>query len=330
MREIILVYLIAVVSVFAETKVRFTHYTDVDEIMIDEHPTVKSVTRQVRMVAEGVYALPFPWKIDFLKRQHVPRRILHRAVLRVWRDMQKETPVDMERVHIARKNELLELLAVCAGEKDKAMFQDIYMDRENPAELRYEAYFAHLFSASDHELPLILSVITNRVCFLPKDRGRMYKALGMAYSFSSEERRKGFAEPFRRVAWSEDDIWYYPECDNLMKAFDPDYARSLDRIKLIEHFLSQFHVGSDHPDRLLPLSKALDECTNQTVKVEAPWFVFLDAYSPFVSYEESILGEKPNPYRSAIRIAAGSVCVIGLLAGIWVWIRRKRMSAVIH
>ena len=331
----VILTIIPILPVFPDRRPVIYGITAVEDVPVDEHPTVDRLAAHFTVICRGGsegYGWGFCQTVEYLKRQRPPRRMFHRAMRCVVERCEKDwlsggasqTETDKNARRIGRA---LRVLAVCADSKDRRLFRKCYMNPVNLEYLRASAFFAHLVSVPDDDIPFVIKTVSNPALFSWEDRAWMYKEIGAAYSFAPPDRRSLYAAPFRDVAWKESHIYNFIKCDNLMKAFDPEYAKSEERIRLIDHFrTSPQQEGVNREGWLPTLDKALDECTNQTVKVEAPWFVFLDAYPPFVSYEESILGEKPNPYRTAIRIAAGSVCVIGLFAGMWVWMRRKRMG----
>ncbi len=328
-RHIIIVLILIGLVQYAKPQVRLSHTTPVDEIPVEETATLAGLTTQLGYVCEGWYGLDFPGLIELVKRLHAPRWMFHKAVRGVWKEFQANPPPDTAspndlRVYINKEIRLLELLATCADRYDRALFKTMYRDADIPKELRYWAYFAHLFSATETELPDIIRTVTSQPDFSQDDRRRMYQMIDFAYSFASPVRRAVFKENFLSAVRQEKSAANFFDCDCLLKVFDSDYARSDARKQTIAYFRTLIDPQDKYKDAYASyLDVALNECTNLAVAVKKPYSV---SYPPFVSYEESILGEKPNPYRSAIRIAVGSVCVIGLFAGMWVWMRRKRMG----
>ena len=317
----------------AKPQVRLSHTTPVDEIPVEETATLAGLTTQLGYVCEGCYGLDFPGLIELVKRLHAPRWMFRKAVKHIWSEIskrisEKDTSNEEMRRCLIRQLNGIQLLTLCADQSDRALFKTMCLDDKLNEQVREWAFFAWIFSASDEDLSsALLDVPVCRECFTVSLRLKLYKQIALAYSLASLERKTRFAEPFHLIVRQETDIRAWFHCDELMKVFDPGYAKSDERLRDIHRFLSLPDLGDGHKNYWLSgIDSALDECTNHNVTVKRLLFVPIDAYPPFVSYEESILGEKPNPYRTAIRIAAGSVCVIGLFAGMWVWMRRKRMG----
>ena len=327
---IITVMMIAIAST-AETKLRFSHITPAEEIPIDEELTVDSLTAKFDYICRIGYGQGFPGYILFLKRQAPPKRMFHRAMLRVLKRVEM-APSDPDptagdiRKHVWSYGLTLELLATCADRRDRRMFHNLLADNKKHEDVRKCAYFAYLFSASDEELPSVIGMAADHEHLSVFERNRFYHQIAFAYSFASPKRRTLFAEPFRDVVKRENDIRAWDYCDDLMKAFDPSYAKSEERLHTLNRFLALSDLGDGYRDYWLEgIDKAFNECTNSTAQIAASHFVLLDAYPTFISYEESILGKKPNPHRALMWTGIGAVlaaaCAVAAYAA-----RTRRMK----
>ncbi|MBP5226690.1 MAG: hypothetical protein J6336_04835 [Kiritimatiellae bacterium] len=302
-----------ILSAFSESQPTFFDGpTPVEAVPIEEHPTVDSLVERLTE-GQALFKWGFPQFIEFLKRQRPTRRMFHRAIWRVIKNYETNQPTESAPQWVINRYAIdmggaLTLLALCADIRDRDLFRNIYMDTNKPLKLRTQAYFAHLVSAPDPEFPTVIEALMDQSRFSWEDRMWMYHEIGHAFSFASFSRRNIYAGPFRHIVWRENHIYNFLECDHLMKAFDPCYAKSGERVWLIDKFRNAPQEdGVDREGWLPTLDKALDESTNLTAEMKAPYFVQLDTYPPFISYEESILGKKPNPHRALLWVGGGVV-----------------------
>ena len=178
---------------------------------------------------------------------------------------------------------------------DYAKFKLLYIDTAQSDDMRFQAFFAHLFSVGADGVEQVVGQLSEHSVFPYSLRKSLFQGICLVYQWSVPDKRKAIAAAFKNVVKYEGgDKWMFLNCDDMLKFFYGDYARSEFRRDFIRQFLKT-PFNENESRRLKPyFEQAIAECTNPKVNIK-PSLEKDYHYPPYVSYEETILAGKGIP-----------------------------------
>ncbi|MBQ9430654.1 MAG: hypothetical protein IJU44_03795 [Kiritimatiellae bacterium] len=240
-------------------------------------------------------------RIIWLSDNKIDRNLLRMAAWKVFNDStqlrQKVNATDSE-LYCGETGQsiMLNILASCAVPSDWTIFESMYLNHSEDKNVRFNAFFAHLFSTNADNVESVIMRLSNHEVFPISLRQYLYSSgICLVYQWSVPDKRKAIAAAFKNVIKYEgDDKWMFLICDDMLKFLYEDYARSEYRRDFIGQFLKT-PFNENESKRLKPyFEQAIAECTNPKVKVK-PSLEKDYLYPPYISYEETILAGKGIP-----------------------------------
>ncbi|MBQ9432482.1 MAG: hypothetical protein IJU44_13125 [Kiritimatiellae bacterium] len=238
--------------------------------------------------------------IIWLYENKVDRDLLRKAAWAIFDDstrLVQDKNSDYTACYMGKTGQTIALdyLSLCADVSDQSRFKSLYTDITERDNVRIYAFFAHLFSVGADGVEQVIDCLSNHELFNNHIRRPFYQVICQVYQWSLPNKRKAIVDAFKMVVWYEgDDKWMFLTCDDILKFFLKDYVRSQFRYNLIDQFLSTPFSDLESKHLKKYFCQAIDECTNPKVEI-TPSRKNDYHHSPYISYEETILGGKGIP-----------------------------------